>query len=277
MKGHLLKGCLVCAGVLLLLITLLQTEKDTRSANSRNIAVIAHRGVSFDAPENTLSSFRHAIDLGVDYIELDVHLTKDGIPVVLHDQVLSRTTEIPYPKVVSDLKLSQVETIDVGLWFHEDFKGEKIPTLDEVLELPLIRTGLMIEVKEGSASEEELAHAVTGALKGYVGINRKNFIYVGSVSPKILEHVKKNMPNLPTIAIVHDPEIIDQHLKNSPDIFAIHHSIATPTILEKFKEHGKKVWVWTVDDLDALPDLIQSGIDGIITNRPKIFQEALLN
>ncbi|CAG0947487.1 partial Glycerophosphodiester phosphodiesterase, partial [Anaerolineae bacterium] len=94
--------------------------------------IIGHRGGSAYTPENTLSAFNHALELGADGIELDVTLTKDNVPVVIHDDKVDRTTN--GHGLVKDLMLDQIKQLDAGSWFNEKFRGEKIPTLAEVLD-----------------------------------------------------------------------------------------------------------------------------------------------
>ena len=93
--------------------------------------VVAHRGYSAQYPENTVSAFEAAIDAGADMIELDVCLTKDRVPVVIHDKTLERTTD--GNGLVSELTLSKLKKLDAGSWFSPEFKGLTIPTLEEIL------------------------------------------------------------------------------------------------------------------------------------------------
>lgn len=107
--------------------------------------VVAHRGDLEHFPENTLSAFESAIDLGADAIELDVFLTKDGELVVVHDHILERTTN--GTGYVGDLTLSELRRLDAGSWFGERFRGERIPTLGEVLELGNGRVRFELELR----------------------------------------------------------------------------------------------------------------------------------
>src|SRR6266850_7844739 len=111
--------------------------------------IIAHRGASGDAPENTMAAFRLAMDSGADMIELDLHLSKDSALVVCHDSKLNRTARIK--KTIKQLTLKELKKLDVGSWFHPRFSGETIPTLEEVLKLTVNRIALNIEIKQGSS------------------------------------------------------------------------------------------------------------------------------
>ena len=112
---------------------------------SRRPLRFAHRGASSRAPENTLAAFEEAIGLGVDAIELDVHLSADGIPVVIHDEWVDRTTD--GHGLVSALTFGALRGLDAGAWFDRRFRGERIPSLDEALDLTRERCGLNIEIK----------------------------------------------------------------------------------------------------------------------------------
>ena len=110
--------------------------------------VIAHRGASHESPENTLASIRRAIDLNVDCIEIDVHLSKDHVPVVIHDDTVERTTSSKEKLRITDLTLQEIKKLDAGSWYNPSFKDENIPTLKEVLELDFKGCNLMIEMKK---------------------------------------------------------------------------------------------------------------------------------
>ena len=99
--------------------------------NGDGFIVIAHRGASAYAPENTLSSFRLAVEMKAEMMELDVSLSKDGIPVVIHDETVNRTTDAN--GAVSDFTVDELKVLETGAWFSEDFAGEPFPTLKEVL------------------------------------------------------------------------------------------------------------------------------------------------
>ena len=113
--------------------------------------IIAHRGASGSAPENTLSAFVKAVEAGADMIELDVHQTKDGVVVCIHDEDLSRTTS--GNGKVNKFTFNELQSFDAGIKFNEKFKGEKIPSLEEVLEQ--IKLPLLIEIKKGEGYYHE--------------------------------------------------------------------------------------------------------------------------
>lgn len=125
---------------------------------SETFGIISHRGAAALAPENTLAAMRLAFEQGVDFVEADLHLTADGVPVLMHDPTLDRTTTGAGP--VSAHSLEQLRALDAGSWFGRDFAGEPIPTLEEFLdELAPTNSRALIELK-GSWSDEQVAGAV---------------------------------------------------------------------------------------------------------------------
>ena len=95
--------------------------------------VCGHRGACGYAPENTFAAFKLALEQGAKWIEFDVQLSRDGVPVILHDDTLERTTDRGGPRAPAELSLSELKELDAGSWFSQDYAGERIPTLDEVL------------------------------------------------------------------------------------------------------------------------------------------------
>ena len=134
----------------------MKTLKDFVSAGNK--FVVAHRGASAIAPENTIAAIEAAIESGAKMLETDVQYSKDGIPVVWHDDNLDKLGIIG--KTVADLTYSEIEKIDAGSWFSEKFKGEKIPTLDQVLSIIKNKMYLNIEIKNQSAVGEKLLRSI---------------------------------------------------------------------------------------------------------------------
>ena len=234
------------------------------------MTVVAHRGNSSEAPENTYAAFRSAADNNFPFIEFDVHLTKDGVPVVVHDHYLIRTSDNRFPIAINDMTLSQVKYLDCGKWFDTSFKGEQMLTLRELLEAPLKDIGLMVEIKEGSASDEKLALAVLEEVTGYLNSEGDRPILIGSKSPYIVRLIKENAPGLPTIGIAEDREDLLEHQHNEPDYIALYKEIVTEPVVRQLHHKGKKVWVWTVDTPEEMDYIKQCNVDGVITNFPRL-------
>ncbi len=225
--------------------------------------VEAHRGDSENAPENTPAAFKKAMGLAVEWIELDVHPTRDGRLVVLHDPTLDRTTDGSGP--VAEMSLREVRELDAGSWFGREFAGERIPTLDEVVDLLApTPTRLNIEVKD--APGIELVAQEVAALLRRAGCERR--YVVSSFDLAALEAVRKTAPEITLALIGNGPEILDVAL--SEDIPWIHANWTTayPDVVASAHAGGIKVNIWTLDDPALYAHWRRRGVDKLCTNRP---------
>ncbi|NPV80936.1 MAG: glycerophosphodiester phosphodiesterase [Firmicutes bacterium] len=228
--------------------------------------ILAHRGASLEAPENTLAAFRQAIELGADGIELDVHLSGDGELVVIHDERVDRTTN--GKGWVKDLTLSQLKSLDAGSWFDPAFKGERIPTLREVIDLVSGRCKLInIEIKSGivlyPGIEEKVLREVEAAdLLGKVIMSSFNHFS--------LKTIKEMNPDVKTgilyIEGLVDPWIYARHVP-ADALHPIFHAV-TPEIVNGAHSAGLGVHVWTVDKPEDITRMSGYGVDAVITNDP---------
>ena len=218
------------------------------NSHASNVKIIAHRGASSVMPENTMKAFQKAKDLKSDFIELDVHLSKSKIPIVVHDLEF---VEYYGRELDGCKKLS------------ETLKGEKIPTLFEVLS-SFLNVNFMIEIKHGSASDTDLA---IETLKVIDKAQHKK-IKIGSFLPSILSEVKKIRPDIGLIGIICDKNInfLKDFIKLDIEIVAAQESLASLEFVKSIKQLNKKIWVWTVDDKKSIKRLLSYHIDGLITN-----------
>ena len=154
--------------------------------------IIAHRGASSRAPENTMASFRKAVELGADAIELDVHRSKDGYLMVCHDERVDRTSN--GKGYIKDFTLRELKSLDAGRWIGEEFKGERMPLLEEVLELVLKNNILLnIELKNGPIFYEGIERDVINLVKNYglvdetiiSSFNHYSLLQVKGIEPRI--------------------------------------------------------------------------------------------
>ena len=230
------------------------------------VIVIAHRGASKVAPENTLSAIRKAMEFGADYAECDVYQTKDGEIVLFHDEEMERTTG--KGGMIWDYTLEELKELDAGSWFGEEFKGEAIPTLREVIQLVKGHMKLNIEVKV-SGSDLDIAQKVVDI------IHSENFAdecMVTSFEKRVIEKVKEIDPNLIT-GFIFDEE-------HPPDIFAGNwevvcskRNIVDRAFVRRAKQNGKKLFVWTVNYPVEMKKFIHLGVDGIITDVPDLLMQ----
>lgn len=207
-------------------------------SDKKTVKIIAHRGASKEAPENTVASIKRAIHYKVALIEIDVHLTKDHVPILIHDPDLKRLAGSPL--CIKDLTLQEARSI-----------YPQIPTLEEVL--PLYR--YMIELKADPGLEEALVEAV---LKIYTGSH-----YIGSFSQKILQLIAKKAPHIPLITIAEEIEEVGPQ-----QTVALLSPRITARLIQDLHKQGRSLFAWTVDNQEEAKRLISQGIDGIITNDP---------
>jgi len=246
----------------------------------------AHRGASTRAPENTLAAFEEAIRLGVDAIELDVHLSADGVPVVLHDDTVDRTTD--GRGAVASLTLAALKRLDAGAWFSPRFRGERIPTLEEALVCAQGRCGLNVEIKADAPARtagaarrarpqapgvapQEVARAVARAL------SRTRFdglLIVSSFSPPALAGAREAMRRvrLGYLASRTAAGVEALHRKIGLFSFHPHHRLATRRRIRAAQRLGLAVFVWPVNDARLLRALVARGADGLMSDDPLLFR-----
>jgi glycerophosphoryl diester phosphodiesterase len=236
-------------------------------ADGARPGVIAHRGFSARYPENTLGSISAAIELGADMVEIDVTVTADGHVVVIHDETLDRTTD--GQGLVSDHTLEEIRRLDAGSWFDQQFDGETIPTLDEVLLLTSGKTLLNIEIKP-EAVDFEVAAKVVALVRAQSMIDQ---VVVSSFAPMALRQVFDIAPEITTASLFNK----DLHRNRDPiDIVgevgasALHigDRHLTPKVLQSCREHEIPVAVYTVNSTERMRDLIEVGVHAVFSDHP---------
>ena len=233
--------------------------------------ITAHRGASAEAPENTLAALELAIESMADYAEIDVQLTKDGVVILMHDPSLWRTTG--ERMAVSGVDYGLVSNLDAGSWFHKDYAGTRIPTLEQAIELCKGRINLNIELK-GEKSEKrnrELVEKVVSMIWEY---NLKAQCVLSSTSHEILEMVKELDRELKTGYILAFAYGNFYNL-DCVDFYSIRYSFVNEDIVRKLHGLGKEVHVWTVDTRNALERMKQLGVDNIITDNAVLAREVV--
>lgn len=222
--------------------------------------ITAHRGASEDAPENTMAAVELAVEQGADYAEIDVRLTADGVPVLLHDAALFRTTGILND--VDRVTYDEVSSYDAGSSYSRAYAGEPVPGLRDVLEEYGGRIGFNIELK--TKYDKQLAEAVVALIEEF-GLEES--CVITSASYQQLEWVKELNPGLKTgyiLSMVYG----DFYECGAADFFSIRSSFVTETVLKKAHAIGKEVHVWTVNKEYELKRMKAIGVDNIITDKP---------
>jgi glycerophosphoryl diester phosphodiesterase len=240
--------------------------------------IIGHRGASALSPENTLAAFRLSIAAKADGIEFDVRLTKDEVPVVIHDDNLKRTGNINLR--VADLTLAELKEIDVGSFFTRgDFAGEKVPTLFEVFELfEQTSATLYLEMKSDATQLNSLARTCCEALAesrllpqvvvecfDHAGIERVKEINSEIKTAALFQPTSKHPPFIGSAKAM-----IEKALAVGAAEIALHHSLANSRTLDLAHEAGLQVVVWTVDDPTWITRPGTQNIKALITNNPAL-------
>ncbi|MCM1988554.1 glycerophosphodiester phosphodiesterase [Oceanirhabdus seepicola] len=232
-----------------------------------NVMITAHRGSSNEAPENTLASLKAAIDNGADYAEIDVQETKDGKIVVIHDSNLKRTTGVN--KNIWEMELSEIRELDNGSWFSEKFKGEKIPTLEEVLMYTNGRLKLNIEIKK-NGHEKNLVNEVVRIIKES---NRMDSTVITSLDYNVIQDVEKIDSKIKTGYIMY--MAIGNLEQLNVDFYSMEVSNVNDSFVSKAHKIGREVHVWTVNDEEDMKEMIELGVDNIITDKDKLVRKVL--
>ncbi|MDE6426459.1 MAG: glycerophosphoryl diester phosphodiesterase membrane domain-containing protein [Ruminococcus sp.] len=226
--------------------------------------ITAHRGYSAVAPENTLPAFEEAVEIGADYIELDVQLTADGQLVVFHDKTIERTTD--GTGELSQMTYRELQKFSAGKWFSDDgeFDDVKISLLSEVLECIGNDILLNIEIKN-HGDVRKTAEKTVEVIEEY-GIERS--CYVTSFSYTALKTVKKINPKIKTALIANVATSTSFSQLRYIDAVSLNYIFVNSSIVNMAHQNGKRVFVWTVDRKSDIQHMIAMGVDNIITNRP---------
>ena len=235
-------------------------------------AIVGHRGAAGHAPENTMASFRRGLELSADAVELDVHLTSDRQPVVIHDPRLERTTN--GHGWVSEHTLAELNRLDAGRWFGEDFAGEHIPTLDEVAAWARGRTFLVVEMKNDPRRSDGLEKLVVGVLEANRMLDQSMVISFDHYSIRRLRDLEPRI----SVGVLYacrplDPAGLataagaDALLPQWPYVFREDVRAAHAA--------GRLVSTWATSDPQVIRRVADLGVDGIATDHPDVAVRAL--
>lgn len=226
--------------------------------------VIAHRGASGHAPENTLAAFRGAVELGATFIETDLHATRDGRFVAIHDDTLDRTTN--GSGEVEDFTMEELLRLDAGLWFDRDFTGERIPTLAQIMEFSSTHDVVFyLELKYRAVPG--IDHALATALRQAQNAGR---IVVISFDPDTLAPLRRIEPSIMLGLLVEESgaSCIQTAQNLGARQLCLKSSVVTPDLLKQAHDADLKVVTWTVNSAAAMRSMISAGVDGIMTDFP---------
>ena len=231
--------------------------------------IFAHRGANYFAPENSIPAFEKALNLGCDGVELDVRLCGSGEVVVFHDRFTHRLTG--YYGNIHNLSLSKIQKLGLG------HTREKIPTLDEILELLNRKVLINIDVKKDFFSKNDIEEKIIRRLKSH---NLKENIIISSFNPGVLKKFARLYPDISNGYIFRNKS--SMMFLNGHSVQSLHarYQILDKKYIRNLTNRANDIYAWTVDEVKSMLEQIQNGIHGIISNRPELFlqiKEKILN
>jgi glycerophosphoryl diester phosphodiesterase len=223
--------------------------------------LIAHRGASDDAPENTLAAFDLAIEHGADGIEFDVQLSADGVPVIIHDSQLERTTN--GTGFVQAHTAAALQALDAG-------GGQGVPTLDQLFESTGRRLLYNVEIKNWSLQDRGAEAAVAACIQAH---NLAAYVLVSSFNPWALRRARGHLPAQVPLALLYmaGPLQFGRYLFQG-EADHPHYALVDQSYMAWAARHKRRVHVWTVDDPVEMQRLVHLGVHAIITNRPRFLR-----
>jgi glycerophosphoryl diester phosphodiesterase len=230
--------------------------------------VIAHRGASGHAPENTFAAFRRAMELGAGFIETDLHLTRDAKFVAIHDATLERTTN--GQGSIHDATLAELRKLDAGLWYDREYSGEHIPTLEEVLEFSRENDVVFyLEIKYDVAWG--MHHSLVAAIRKAENAARTIVI---SFDPSTIAAVRRVDPSI-MVGLLADetdnaarPDLVKTALRAGARQLCLQSSILTSETIDRAHAADLGVVGWTINEAEAMRAAVRAGVDGIMTDLP---------
>jgi glycerophosphoryl diester phosphodiesterase len=234
--------------------------------NLNSIKIVAHKGICNNEPENSISSIKSSINHKVDYAEIDVQETKDGVVVLMHDKNLRRLTGVN--TTVDKLTYSQLRNLRIHQPFKSQYKDERIPTLNEVMAVANNKRKLIIEIKPYGNTRDITTKVVNM-------IDKNNFTkqcMVHSMSYNIILQVKEENPDITTGYIVFKR---GQKLPiEGVDFYSVEQGLITPNMVENIHRLNKTIYAWTVDGPRDMKRVMKLNVDGIITDKPTILLDS---
>lgn len=229
---------------------------------------------------NTLIAIEQAIELGVDMVEVDVHLTADGVPVLLHNATVEETTSGSGP--ISGYTFEALRELDAGSWKSPEYAGEKVPLLVEALDLCRGRIGLALDLKT--------ADALPRMLEAVADARMRDHVVICGCHSDWAEQIRQIDPDITVLLNLH-PDIAELYTSGSQDQFIssyvahargsglpvlnVNHRYVTHELVRRARMQGISVWTFTIDDEQLMKDMVAVGVDAIYTNFPRRLLEVL--
>ncbi len=250
------------------------TPAEIASRHSVRPLVIAHRGASARAPENTLVAYREAMALGALIAETDVHLSADGEVIVIHDRTVDRTTG--GTGAVAEMTLAQIRELEAGSWKGPQFAGEPVPTLGELLDLAKGKLTLCVEVKAGQGIEERIVELLRER-------DQLDQVLVFSFDAAAVSRFEELEPRIPTVFLARAPRgglpygsaAVDAAEAAGADVLGMDHRRVEPLVVREAHARGFPVFVWTVNQPEAIRAAVEVGVDAVISDVPDVAEETI--
>lgn len=246
--------------------------------NGDGFTVIAHRGASAYYPENTMAAFRGAVEMNAEMIELDIMLSKDGVPVVFHDAMLNEHTS--GTGELKNFTLKELRELDAGSWFDSAYSDQKIPTLDEVLEFASGKIALNIEIKTEAVSDDVRGGVEEKCLELVKKHSMEHHVLFSSFDYRAIAHLKELAPDMPA-AILYEKSQSNDMLpselikKYNADAFNCSYRQLNTKRFKDIRKHNLPVFIYTVDEQARMRRLLDMKVSGIFTNKPDVLWEVL--
>jgi len=274
----------VGAAVALIAVLAASTPAAAGPPDRDEVTTVAHRGASDDAPENTLAAVEEGIAQGADLVEIDLQRSSDGKLVVIHDTYLARTTNAEEvfpdraPWNVGDFTFQELRTLDAGSWKGDQFAGEQIPTLEEVLDtLAGSGTGLLLEVKSPElypGLAQDVATALQERPRWWRSAPLAQRLIVQSFNWDFMAEFDELAPHL-TLGLLGRAEASELPDLAWADQINPSHTEINEDWVDAVHEHGFEVYVYTVNEPDDMRRAERIGVDGIISDRPALLRDVL--
>lgn len=233
----------------------------------RCFTVIGHRGAAGHAPENTMASFLKAVELGAPMIECDVHETKDGVIAVIHDRDVLRTTD--GQGAVDEMTWSELQKLDAGSWFRPEFAGQRIPRIEEVLEVLGPKVLIDIEVKIGASLYPNIVKKLAAIIREYDLAER---VMISSFHVEYLREARELLPEseITLIYAKPRPDVVQEAVREGWHSLHPRWDQTTPELIAEAHEHGILVRPWNFNRAEQMRTYLQMGIDGISSDFPDL-------
>jgi len=244
--------------------------------------IIAHRGARVEAPENTKSAFDKAVSYPIDGIELDVQITLDGVPVIFHDKFLTKKSNISGS--ISDYQYLELSQFDFGAWFSEDFHGEKILTLEQVLIYYGFKTRLFVEIKSPPHPDRiqlysGLPGQITKLIRQLVPSDLTDNIFILSFDQGLLKSAYEYDPGLNFVLNIERPVIHSNQLITDANRlcgFCLAFSKITPEFISWCHQNGKKVMAYSCNTPKSIQRAFDLNVDVIMTDDPGVVIDSFM-